>query len=166
MQHLSSHSLCEHLSCSWSVLNSIYHWPLWCLVVSSASPSSISSNLYYKSKRTNFTFFLVLFITLSNTACPPFNSWLETQHIWDWTVDYLLCIAQWINKRGGLHTIIIAVISPHGSLIGDLFLFIFVTWSLKRNTYQKLKYHFHGDMCRCTCKFEIPDGLVSPTLIV
>ncbi|KAJ4874418.1 Cation/H(+) antiporter 2 [Raphanus sativus] len=82
-------------------------------------------------KEDYFTFFLVLFITLSNTASP-----VVLRSIADWKLDTseigrLTISCALLNELTNVvvYTIIIAVVSG-GSLIGDFFLFIFMTGAL------------------------------------
>ncbi|KAG2254832.1 hypothetical protein Bca52824_084968 [Brassica carinata] len=81
-------------------------------------------------KEDYFTFFLVLFITLSNTASP-----VVLRSIADWKLNTseigrLAISCALLNELTNVvvYTLIIAVVS--GKLIGDLFLFIFMTGAL------------------------------------
>ncbi|CAN8270688.1 unnamed protein product [Cochlearia groenlandica] len=81
-------------------------------------------------KEDHFTFFLVLFITLSNTASPvvlrSISDWkLNTSEIGRLTISCALFIEV---TNVVLYTIVIAFISR--SMIGDLFLFFFATGAL------------------------------------
>ncbi|KAL1205632.1 Cation/H(+) antiporter 2 [Cardamine amara subsp. amara] len=84
----------------------------------------------FQIKEDYFTFFLVLLVTLSNTASPvvlrSIADWkLNTSEIGRLTISCALFIEL---TNVVLYTVTIAIIS--GSMIGDLFLFIFATGTL------------------------------------
>lgn len=84
----------------------------------------------FQIKDDHFTFFLVLFITVSNTASPvvlrSIADWkLNTSEIGRLTISCALFIEL---TNVVLYTVIIAFID--GSMIGDLFLFFFATGAL------------------------------------
>lgn len=103
----------------------------------------------FQVKDDHFTFFLVLLVTLSNTASPvvvrSIADWkLNTSEIGRLTISCALFIEL---ANVVLYTVVIAFVS--GSMIGDLFLFIFATgflillnrflapWLPKRNPKEK-----------------------------